>query len=171
MTEYEHEHQAYLEKELMDCTAEHYQILYLDNHTWLFSKSNIHFLLIFPCYPGSAEQNDIVYMDLSYKEQFPKINERRGKILLKAIFPPQNLHLISTVTFISSAHIVSNFILKHKCCTLANKSTTRVFTGNITTGIHCTLAQVTETKAFVHGKRICLKIHICSFKKKPSWIS
>lgn len=132
----------------------------LTNTTWLFSKSNIHFLFIFPCYPGSAGQNKSVYMDLSCKDQFPKINERWGKIFLKIIFPPWNLHLTSTITFISSAHIVSNFILKYKCCTLANKSITHGFTSNITTGIHCMFAQVTETIAFVQGKRICFKIHI-----------
>lgn len=130
------------------------------NCTLLFSKSKIHFLLILSCYPGSARLNNSAYMDLSCKHWFPKINERWGEIFLKTIFPPCNLHLISTVTFITSAYIVSNFILKYKSHILANKSTICGFTGNITTGIHCTFAQVTETIAFVHGKCICFKIHI-----------
>lgn len=99
-------------------------------------------------------------MDLSCKDPFPKINEKWGKIFLKIIFPPWNLHLICTTTLVSSSHIIPNFILKYECCTLANKSTTYEFTGNITTGIHWMFAQVTETIAFVHGKCICFKIHI-----------
>lgn len=134
--------------------------LILINHTWLFSKSNMHFFFIFPCYPASVEKNNSISSSLAYKDCFPKINKGWGKSILKIIFHPWSLHPISKITCIFLTCIVSEFILNYKHCTFTNKSIISGFTGDITTGNSCMFAQMIETTVFVHGKCICLKIHM-----------